>query len=242
MKSLRTTSLLCAGFALVSLSALGLAAPLRGSAQGGGEKDKAAAGASAKEFRGDPYLLDVDPVTGEPLGDVAKQVRIQHEGRDLRFAKKENADAFAKEPAKYLAAIDQKMVAAQTPLYPLDTCVVSGEKLGSMGAPVDVVYKNRLVRFCCKQCIKKLDAEGGSIVAKIDEAVIAKQGPAYASKTCPVSDEALGGEMGDPVDVVMGNRLVRLCCKSCKKQLDKEPLTFLHKLDQAAKAAPAGKG
>lgn len=49
---------------------------------------------------------------------------------------------------------------ASAPAYPLDTCVVSGEKLGGeMGEPYDYVYKqagqpDQLVRFCCKGCLK----------------------------------------------------------------------------------------
>ncbi|MCW5547961.1 MAG: hypothetical protein KIT44_03275 [Opitutaceae bacterium] len=42
--------------------------------------------------------------------------------------------------------------------YPLDTCVVSGKKLGSMGKPYDYVHRqegqpDRLVRFCCRGCV-----------------------------------------------------------------------------------------
>lgn len=36
--------------------------------------------------------------------------------------------------------------------YPLDTCVVSGEALGSMGEAVIFNYEGQEVRFCCKGC------------------------------------------------------------------------------------------
>jgi hypothetical protein len=39
--------------------------------------------------------------------------------------------------------------------YPLDTCVVSGEKLGGdMGDPVILQYQGQEVRFCCPACKK----------------------------------------------------------------------------------------
>jgi hypothetical protein len=60
--------------------------------------------------------------------------------------------------------------------YPLDTCVVSGEKLaGGMGSPVDYVYQepgkpDRLVRFCCKGCIKDFKKDPAQYLKKIDAA------------------------------------------------------------------------
>jgi hypothetical protein len=59
--------------------------------------------------------------------------------------------------------------------YPLDTCVVSGEKLGEMGAPVDYIYKedgkpDRLVRLCCKMCIAKFKKDPAKFLKLLDEA------------------------------------------------------------------------
>ena len=64
---------------------------------------------------------------------------------------------------------------AAKPAYPLTTCVVSGEKLGSMGDAVDYVHKeegkpDRLVRFCCASCIKKFKKDPAKYLAKLDEA------------------------------------------------------------------------
>ena len=65
--------------------------------------------------------------------------------------------------------------------YPLDTCVVSDEKLegGDMGAPVDFVYKqegkpDRLVRFCCKNCIKKFKSDPAKYLKILDDAATGK--------------------------------------------------------------------
>lgn len=52
--------------------------------------------------------------------------------------------------------------------YPLDTCIVSGEKLGSMGAPIVKVYDGREVRFCCSGCVKRFEADKAAYLAKID--------------------------------------------------------------------------
>ena len=39
--------------------------------------------------------------------------------------------------------------------YPLDTCIVTDNKLGSMGPPITNTYRGQDVKFCCKPCIKK---------------------------------------------------------------------------------------
>ena len=61
------------------------------------------------------------------------------------------------------------------PAYPLTICVVSGEKLGSMGDVVDYIHKeegkpDRLVRFCCSSCIKKFKKDPAKYLVKLDEA------------------------------------------------------------------------
>lgn len=62
--------------------------------------------------------------------------------------------------------------------YPLTTCVVSGDKLenGDMGPPVNYVHKeegkpDRLVRFCCKSCIRDFKKDPAKYLKKIDDAV-----------------------------------------------------------------------
>jgi type II secretory ATPase GspE/PulE/Tfp pilus assembly ATPase PilB-like protein len=56
-----------------------------------------------------------------------------------------------------------------------------------------------------------------------------------------VSDEKLGS-MGEPVDIVVANRLVRMCCKGCKKDLMKETGKYLAKMDEMKKAPGAAPG
>lgn len=51
-------------------------------------------------------------------------------------------------------------------------------------------------------------------------------------KTCPVSGEILG-EMGKPFTFNYKDQEVKLCCKSCKKDFDKDPAKYI-KLIRAA--------
>ena len=62
----------------------------------------------------------------------------------------------------------------------------------------------------------------------------AKAPKPYPMEVCVVSDEKLGG-MGEPFVFEHEGREVKLCCKSCKKDFDKEPAKFTAKIDAAAK-------
>ena len=52
----------------------------------------------------------------------------------------------------------------------------------------------------------------------------------YKPGTCIVSDEKLG-EMGKPVVFEYKWQEIKLCCKSCRKDFDKDPAKYLKKLE-----------
>ncbi|CAN5787682.1 hypothetical protein BH11VER1_BH11VER1_37780 [soil metagenome] len=58
-------------------------------------------------------------------------------------------------------------VAADVKPYPLKVCVVSGNELGSMGKVVTKVYDGQEMKFCCKPCVKKFDANPAKYLAKL---------------------------------------------------------------------------
>ena len=52
---------------------------------------------------------------------------------------------------------------------------------------------------------------------------------------CPVSGDKLG-EMGKPFVFEYKGREVKLCCKDCKADFDKEPAKYMKKIEEADKA------
>ncbi|MCH7921045.1 MAG: hypothetical protein IIC50_24120 [Planctomycetes bacterium] len=54
--------------------------------------------------------------------------------------------------------------------YPLDTCLVTDNALGSMGDSVSFMYQDQEVKFCCKPCIKKFEVNPEKYLAKLHEA------------------------------------------------------------------------
>src|SRR5436190_702391 len=59
--------------------------------------------------------------------------------------------------------------------YPLETCVVSGEKLGDMGKPYTFTHEGQEVKLCCKSCLKDFKKEPAKYVKKIKDAEKAKK-------------------------------------------------------------------
>lgn len=51
--------------------------------------------------------------------------------------------------------------------YPLAKCLVSGNDLDSMGGPITKVYDGQEIKFCCKPCIKKFEANQAKYLAKL---------------------------------------------------------------------------
>jgi hypothetical protein len=85
-------------------------------------------------------------------------------------------------------------------------------------------------------------ADKSAAPAAPDAAWLAKAKADYPLKTCVVSDEAFDGDMGKAVDYVYQkegkpDRLVRFCCKDCRKDFDKDPAKYLKQIDAAAAKA-----
>jgi hypothetical protein len=49
--------------------------------------------------------------------------------------------------------------------YPLKVCFVSDDKLDD---PVDTLYGNRLLRFCCKGCVRSFNKNPSKFLPKLD--------------------------------------------------------------------------
>lgn len=58
----------------------------------------------------------------------------------------------------------------QKPAYPLKTCVVSGEELGTMGESYILDYKGQEVRLCCQRCKAKFEKDPAKFLKKIQDA------------------------------------------------------------------------
>jgi YHS domain-containing protein len=124
--------------------------------------------------------------------------------------------------------------------YPLDTCPVSGEKLGAdavntvLSGMKDKNLDGTQVKFCCAKCEASFKADPAKYLAKMDEA-IAKAAAAYPLSNCLVmTDEKIED---DAKTVVYQNRVYKLCCKKCVARFSKDPAKYAKEYEAAVIAA-----
>ena len=180
---------------------------------------------------GDPYPLAKCPLSGKALS--ADSPSAVKDGREFKFCWNDCKGKLETDAASVISKADTAIIEKEKAAYPLDTCIMSGEKLGDKS--VDAVINNRYVKFCCADCVDSFKKDVAANMKKLDAAVIEKQKAAYTAKKCPVSGEELGS-MGDPLNVVIANQMVSLCCKGCEKKLRAEPAKYV-----AMVSAPAEK-
>lgn len=182
--------------------------------------------ASAKERVGDPYTLDSCPVSGEKLGSMGEApIHIGEDGREVRFCCAGCQKKYVANAEAMNAEIDKKLMADQESHYPTNTCINSGAELKDGG--VAFIVGNRLMKTCCNKCKAKVEADPATYISKLDQQVKdAHKGEKAAA--CPISGKEVGEE---PVEMVVANRLIQLCCGGCKKKVEADPLAAVQKAD-----------
>lgn len=183
---------------------------------------------------GDPWPLDSCIVSGEKLGEMGEPIIKLHEGREFRFCCKGCVGKFEKDPAKYVAMADTAIIEQQKVRYPLNHCIIDTAEAVSGNPDEDTfaVVGNRLFIFCCPPCEKKVRAEPAKYIETLDQAVVEQQAKDYPLDTCVISGQPLDS-MGGPINMVVANQLVRLCCAGCKGKVEADPAGTLAKIEQA---------
>lgn len=51
--------------------------------------------------------------------------------------------------------------------YTKDTCIVTDNKLGSMGDPVTIYHEGQEIKLCCSPCVAKFEANPDKFLAKL---------------------------------------------------------------------------
>lgn len=118
-----------------------------------------------------PYPLDTCVVSGEKM-EIGDGVAFTYEGREIKTCCKDCRKEFESSPAKYVGKVDE--AAKKVKKYPLKTCVVSGEELGSMGKPIVLVREGQEVKLCCKGCMKEFKKNSKELLSQIKKADPAK--------------------------------------------------------------------
>lgn len=181
-----------------------------------------------------PYLLDTCPISGKELGSMDDTIIEVIDGREVRFCCSKCPPKFKADKTAQFKKLDALMIKQQLPFYPTNTCVISGEELDFHGGAVNFIYGNRLFRTCCNDCKAEFLDEPAKYVPELDEEIIKAQKRKYPLKTCVIGKGALNG-MGGPDYMIVGNRLVQLCCSGCRGGVLKDPLGTFATIDAAKK-------
>jgi hypothetical protein len=183
------------------------------------------------------YPLTVCPISGEKLGSMGEPVVRKYDDREVRFCCAGCIDEFEADLDTSWRKVDEAIVKDQLRYYPVQTCIVSGEPLTEDGKDIatNMVYGNRLIRLCCKICQREFKADPGKFLERLDKSVTESQRKDYPLATCPVSSEPLGS-MGEPVELLLAGRLVRLCCSGCKPKILADPAKYIQAIDTAWQA------
>ncbi len=118
------------------------------------------------------YPVETCVVSGEPLTEHGEDIanNMVYGNRLVRLCCKMCEREFTADPNTFIEKLDKAAADAQRKDYPLDTCVVAGGKLGSMGEPTEIVVAGRLIRFCCASCEPKVEANPVKYITAIDAA------------------------------------------------------------------------
>ncbi|MFT5423552.1 MAG: YHS domain-containing protein [Phycisphaerales bacterium] len=188
---------------------------------------------TAAERVGEAYPLNTCAVSGEAFEEGDTPIMKVVDGREVKFCCDNCVEKYQADPARFNTKLDAAIIEAQRLHYPVDTCIIGGGKLGGMGTPVEIVYNNRLVRFCCAMCEPKFRKDPAAALAKLDAQIIEAQREAYPLNECLISGEAFGADAAEPIDFVVANRLFRVCCNDCKQDVTDNPAEYLAQLDKA---------
>jgi hypothetical protein len=170
------------------------------------------------------YPQAVCVLSGEALTAEAPGVEFIADGRLFRTCCTNCQAKVEADPGTYAAKLDEALVAAQLSAYPLETCTITGKALTDE-SPYVVVGGTRVVRACCGNCIKSISEDPAPHIEKLNAALIAQQIADYPLENCPISGLGIASK-GDPVDVLYGDTLVRLCCGGCVAGYEKDPAKF----------------
>jgi len=144
-----TTLLLAAAFALPALS----------------EEPKAQAGAAPAAAEAPAESAQATTPQPETETETETEAAPAAEEEPKPEAAAEAKEGKEKKPAK---AAKAKKGGKAIP-YPLDTCIVTDNELGSMGDPLTKIHEGQEIKFCCKPCVKAFDKDPAQYLKKLEE-------------------------------------------------------------------------
>lgn len=114
--------------------------------------------------------------------------------------------------------------------YPIASCLTCGDMLGEN--TVTLFHSSRELKFCCIECVGSYTKSPETYISGLEEQIRVTQRDNYPLKACVVSGHELGS-MGDPVEYVSGNTLVKFCCGACIGSFERDRVQMINKIESA---------
>jgi hypothetical protein len=188
---------------------------------------------AAAQIRGDPFYITRCAACDKERYRTGKSIAAVYDSREFRFCAEECRTSFEADRQAHIAALDQRLIADQVPMYPLNTSIVSSRALPDK--PMDVIWNNRLFRLADESERAALMSEPEKHLHALDDAVIAAQSPVYGPTKCPVQGDFFVTDT--IVEIVIGNRMIRLCCSECVRVVRANPGQYMKMVDSANREA-----
>lgn len=182
----------------------------------------------------DAYYLKICAMCPGLLGAKGEATTITSAGRQVRVCCPDCRASFERDPSAGIARIDATIIADQLPLYPLKTSLLDDRPLGPQ--PVDFVWGNRLFRAVDDAEREKILADPAAAIRSLNRAVIEAQRTTYGMPDkCPVQGDILPTDQR--IDIVVANRMVRVCCAKCADVVRARPVQYLGMVEYANRDA-----
>jgi len=200
--------------------------------------DQDAAGQATKKQDADKeviaYPLNTCIVADSKLGSMGDPVVKEYDGRQVKFCCAACVGTFEADKATYFKKLDELIAKDQMRYYPIDTCFIMGDPLVQDGEDysINVVHNNRLVRLCCPMCVRRFESKPAEYLKQLDKMIVEAQRKDYPLETCIVAGSELGS-MGEPVEMIVAGRLIRLCCAGCEGKVKADPAKYIAQIDKA---------
>ena len=184
-------------------------------------------------IRGDPFYITLCATCDKERFRTGAATAKIYDSRELRFCSDECRAEFEADFAKHVSILDARLIVDQKPLYPLRTSIVTGKALPE--EPIDFIWNNRMFRVADESERAKLLEDAEKHLAALDLAVIEAQSPIYGPTKCLVQGDFFDTE--SIKEIVIGNRMIRLCCRSCVRAVRDNPGQYIKMLDSANREA-----
>ncbi|NQT20547.1 MAG: hypothetical protein HQ592_12640, partial [Planctomycetes bacterium] len=143
-----------------------------------------AAAFAAKRALADDEKAEPKPQTTCPVmgGKINKELFVDHDSKRIYLCCPGCEAAVKKDPAKYIAKLEDDGITLDKPIKPQTTCPVMG---GKINKELFVDHGGKRIYLCCPGCEAAVKKDPAKYIAKLEDDGITLDKPIKPQTTCP---------------------------------------------------------